>query len=266
MNAQLDHPRAISEPARSRIIVRFAGSGICLDQETIESVRHQLLDLAETPGASELVLDFDNVYYISSSTLGTLITLHKRLATAGRVLTLCNLRPLIREVFATTCLDKLLNVKPDGWKFDGPSEDCLADSVLGVLVVDNDDEALHALGATFRTRGIPVWLATHGPQAVELFRRHQREIALVVLAALMRGMDGPETLAAMLRISAAVRCCFTLGRGSSSTESLLLRLGAIRVFRKPFSGSEVEETLVQLARRSSQRGEVRWIEIPKSGE
>ena len=85
MNAQLDHPRTESEPVRPRTIVRFAGSGVCLDQETIERVRHQLLDLAESPGASELVLDFDNVYYVSSSTLGTLITLHKRLAKHEKV-------------------------------------------------------------------------------------------------------------------------------------------------------------------------------------
>ena len=263
---QPDHPHGVAEPARSRMTVRFAGSGVCLDQETIESVQHQLLELAEAPGASELVLDFENIHFISTLTLGTLITMHKRLAAAGGLLTLCNLRPLVREVFATTCLDRLLNVKPAGWSVDAPPNDCSGDSALGVLVVDNDDKSLHALGATFRANGFPVWLATHGPQAVELFRRHQGEIALVVLAALMHGMDGPQTLAAMLRISAAVRCCFTIGRPNSSTEAHLLRLGAIRVFRKPFSESDVEETLVPLARRSSQRGEVRWIEIPGRGK
>jgi anti-anti-sigma factor len=237
-----------------------------LHQEAIESVRHQLLELAETSGAPELILDFDNVHYISSPTMGTLIAMHKRLAAASGLLTLCNLHPVVGEVFAVTCLDRLLNVKPAGWKVDAPPRDCLDKSSLGVLVVDNDDKVLHYLGAVLRASGFPVRLATHGPQAVELFRRHHEAIALVVLAALMRGMDGPETLAAMLRISAAVRCCFTIGRADSSTESLLLRLGAIHVFRKPFSGSEVAETLVQLARRSSQLGEVRWIEIPTRGE
>jgi anti-anti-sigma factor len=232
----------------------------------IESARHQLLELTETSGASELILDFDNVYCISCSTMGTLITMHKRLSASGGLLTLCNLGPLVREVFATTCLDRLLNVKPAGWKFHAPPDDSLGDSSLGVLVVDNDDKILHDLNAILRANGFPVWLATHGPQAVELFRRHHGEISLAVLAALMSGMDGPDTLAAMLRISGAARCCFTIGRADSSTESLLLRLGAIRVFRKPFSGSAVEETLVQLARRSSQRGEVRWIEIPRRGE
>jgi len=266
MNPQLNHPLAVAERPRSRTIVRFAGSRVCLDQETIESVQHQLLELAEPPGAPELILDFENVHFISSLTLGTLIMMHKRLAADGRLLTLCNLHPLVREVFATTCLDRLLNVRPAGWEVYAQPKDSGADSSLGVLAVDDDDKALQTLGATFRAKGFPVWLATHGHQAVELFRRFQRDIALVVLAVWMRGMDGPATLAAMLRISTGVRCCFTVGRYSASTESLLLRLGAIRVFRKPFPGSEVVEMLVQLARRCSQRGEVRWIEIPRRGE
>jgi anti-anti-sigma factor len=103
MNTHLNHLHAVFEHAKSRTIIRFAGSGVCLDDETIERVRHHLLDLAESPGASELVLDLENVHFISSSTLGTLITMRNRLAEAGRLLTLCNLHPHVREVFAITC-------------------------------------------------------------------------------------------------------------------------------------------------------------------
>jgi anti-anti-sigma factor len=266
MNSQLSYRDAVAEAAETRMVVRFTGSRVCLDQDTVECVRHQLLDLVETPGAQELVLDFGNVHFVASLALGTLILMHKRLAAAGRHLTLCNLRPQVREVFATTCLDKLLNVKPDGWPVDAAPEDLQGYSPPGVLVVDDDNEALHALGGALRARGFLVWLATHGRQAVELFRRNQRDIALVILDALMPGMDGPETLAAMRRISAAVLCCFTTSRCHAFTDSLLLRLGAIRVFRQPFAVAEVERTLFQLASRSSQRGEVRWIEIPTPGE
>src|SRR5262249_43813777 len=98
------------------------------------------------------------------------------------------------------------------------------------------------------------------------FRRNQRDIVLVLLDAMMPGMDGPDTLAAIRRISPAVRCCFMIGRSDASSDSLLLRLGAVRVFRKPFAVVEVQETLIQLASRSSKRGKVRWIEIPKRGE
>jgi anti-anti-sigma factor len=266
MNSQLRNLHTGVETNGSPTVVRFAGSKVCLNEETVECVRHQLIDLAESPGAQELVLDFGNVHYIASLALGVLVTMHKRVAAAGRRLTLCNLRPPVREVLAITCLDKLLNVKPDGWQVEAAPADSQDDSELGVLVVDDDDEALQALGAALREKSFRVWLAVHGLQAVELFRRNQQDIVLVLLDAMMPGMDGPDTLAAIRRISPAVRCCFMIGRSDASSDSLLLRLGAVRVFRKPFAVVEVQETLVQMARRSSKRGKVRWIEIPKRGE
>src|SRR5262249_51744404 len=220
----------------------------------------------DTPGAPELILDFDNIEYVVSLALETLVTLHKRLAAAGRRLTLCNLRPLVREVFATTRLDRLLNLQASGRTCEAAATRDQDDSPLGVLVVDDDDQALQDLGAALRDRGFRVWLATHGYQAVELFRRNWRDIALVLLDALMRGMDGADTLAAMRRVSSSVRFCLTIGRSDPYTKSLLFRLGAIHVFRKPFALAEVTATLDQLAPRAARRGEVRWIEIPNPGE
>jgi len=266
MRALHEFPRDGTNTAAAQTVVRFTGSRVCLDQETVEDIRHQLLALAETPGAPEVVLDFDNVEYVASLALGTLVTLHKRLAAAGQRLSLCNLRPLVREVFATTRLDRFLNLQVNGWTGDAETTHRPDESPPGVLVVDDDDQALQDLGAALRDKGFRVWLASHGYQAVEVFRQNWREIVLVLLAALMRGMDGPDTLAAMRRVSRSVRCCLTIGRSDRYTRSLLLRLGAIRVFRKPFAVSEVTQTLDQLARRCSRRGEVRWIEVPNRGE
>src|SRR5215470_2136946 len=100
MNPLLDFPPREANISTARTVIRFTGIRVCLNQETVENIRHQLLALADTPGAPELILDFDNVEYVASLALGTLVTLHKRLAAAGRRLTLCNLRPLVREVFA----------------------------------------------------------------------------------------------------------------------------------------------------------------------
>jgi len=266
MNPLLDFPPEGPVTTAARTVIRFTGTRVCLDQETVEDIRHQLLDLADTPGAPELILDFENIEYVASLALGTLVMLHKRLAAAGRRLTVRNVRPLVREVFATTRLDRLLNLQPGRRTGDAPPTQYPDDTPLGVLVVDDDEQALRDLGAALRDRGYRVWLATHGHQAVELFRRHWREIALVLLDALMRGMDGPDTLAAMRRVSSSVRCCLTIGRSDAYTKSLLLRLGAIHVFRKPFAVAEVTEKLDQLARRSCRPGEVRWIEIPNRGE
>jgi DNA-binding NtrC family response regulator len=192
--------------------------------------------------------------------------MHKRLTAAGRLLTLCNLCPFVREVIATACLDRLLNVQPEEWQLDPAPPDFSVHVPPGLLVVDSDGEALQALGVALRAKGFRVWLASRGVQAVQVFCRNRQDIGLVLLDALMPRLDGPDTLAAMRRISSAVRCCFTISRSNASTESLLLRFGAVRVLRKPIAVAEVEEMLGQPASRSSQRGEVRWIEIPRQGD
>jgi anti-anti-sigma factor len=266
MKSLLELPNHGAAVDAASTMVRFTGSKVCLDQETVDEIRHQLLALADTPGAPELILDFANVDYVAGLALGTLITLHKRLAAADRRLTLCNLRPLVREVFAITRLDCLLNLKAEECKADTRPAHPPDRSPPGVLVGDDDEVTLDALGTGLRDMGLRVWMASHGQQAVELFRHNWQEITLVLLDALMRGLDGPDTLAAMCKISGSVRCCFTIGGFHVLTDSPLLRLGAIRVFRKPFSVAEVVQTLDQLARRSSQGGEVRWIEIPSRGE
>ena len=136
MNPLLDFPPEGAVTTAARTVIRFTGTRVCLDQETVEDIRHQLLDLADTPGAPELILDFDNIEYVASLALGMLVTLHKRLAAAGRRLTVCNLRPLVREVFATTRLDRLLNLQPGRRTGDAGPIHHPDDTPLGVLVVD----------------------------------------------------------------------------------------------------------------------------------
>ncbi len=60
--------------------------------------------------ACHLLLDFTNVEYLNSLELGTLITLHKRLKTAGGRLTLFNLNAQIYELFTITHLQTVMGI------------------------------------------------------------------------------------------------------------------------------------------------------------
>ncbi len=61
-----------------------------------------------------LVLDFTNVRRVSSVELGTLLGLHERLRSRGATLTLTRMDANVREVFAVSRLDSVLNIT------DGP--------------------------------------------------------------------------------------------------------------------------------------------------
>jgi anti-anti-sigma factor len=246
-------------------VVRFVGDDVLLDETTVDGIHQQLLAVADEVCSFRVVVEFDNVRYVSSRILGVLIRLHKSLAAAGRHLTIRNLSPLVWDVFALTKLNHFLDVRPRGEDGEPPPEDCPSDSPRGVLVVDDDIVFVSVLEAALRQEGLRVWSATSGWRAIQLYRIHHETIGVILLDALMVGMDGPDTLAVLHKISPGIRCCFIAGDVDSRTETYLLRLGAVRVFRKPFALAEVLKTLDQLACRSSRCGGVRWIEIPVLG-
>lgn len=81
-----------------------------LDEISISQIGTKLSEIiAQTP-KPKLVIDFANVTNMSSSALGMLITLHKRVKDAYGVLRLCNIQPTIAEVFKITRLDEIFQI------------------------------------------------------------------------------------------------------------------------------------------------------------
>jgi anti-sigma B factor antagonist len=102
-------PPPISE--RGATVVHFTGRKVSLDEETVQRIYDQLLGLADEPTESHLFLDFQNVGYLTSTALDALVSLHKRLLSKGRRMTVGNLDPQVYEVFAVTRLDELLDLR-----------------------------------------------------------------------------------------------------------------------------------------------------------
>lgn len=93
-------------------VVCFQSSKI-LDDLVIENVAQELYQIAETAECVNLLLSFSNVEFLSSSMLGKLISLSKRMkAKAGR-LKLCAMKPQILELFTLTGLNKLFDIVDD---------------------------------------------------------------------------------------------------------------------------------------------------------
>ena len=116
-------------------------------------------------------------------------------------------------------------------------------SPRGVLVVDDEPTLLQMLEIALRQLGFTVWTASSGQEAVEVLRRHQPDIQLVLLDVLMPGLDGPQTLQMLRRVDPQVRCCFMSGSTGKYSEEDLVGFGAVGVLRKPFSLAEVAGTL-----------------------
>lgn len=83
-----------------------------LDEVNISQIGEQLASLVAQADHPKILLDFTNVQYMSSSALGMLITLHKRVREKGGQLRLCNIQSAIYEVFVITRLSEIFQICP----------------------------------------------------------------------------------------------------------------------------------------------------------
>jgi anti-anti-sigma factor len=91
--------------------VYFTGRDVSLDETNTEVISEKLSRLVEEKGRIRLILDMGNVTYLTSSSLGMLLHLHRKLQSASGRLALVNVQPQIYEIFAVTNLVRLLDVR-----------------------------------------------------------------------------------------------------------------------------------------------------------
>lgn len=81
-----------------------------LDEVNIAQIGEQLKSLVAASKPPRMVLDFSSVAHMSSSALGMLITLHKRIREENGQLRLCCIAPAIHEVFVITRLNEIFQI------------------------------------------------------------------------------------------------------------------------------------------------------------
>jgi anti-sigma B factor antagonist len=105
-------PRLIIQPIRDVTLVTLQDASI-LDTVQVEQLGEQLFDLVENRDRRKLVIDFSNVKFLSSSALGVLIRLHKRVAQSKGDLILCSMRDDLKKVFRISGLHKVFTFADD---------------------------------------------------------------------------------------------------------------------------------------------------------
>jgi CheY-like chemotaxis protein len=112
-----------------------------------------------------------------------------------------------------------------------------------VLVVDDEDMVLELCAALVEQIGFRPLRAASGREALEVFRRHAREVTLVILDLIMPEMDGVEVLHEIRRIRPDVRVLVSSGYIEQEASG---RFGEDRpdgFITKPFTLSGLTETI-----------------------
>jgi two-component system cell cycle sensor histidine kinase/response regulator CckA len=103
-----------------------------------------------------------------------------------------------------------------------------------ILLVD-DEEVVQVLGQSIlESCGYTVLMAEDGVQALEVYRAHQGQIALVVLDVVMPRMGGQECLRRLRELNPQVRVLISTGYTARGLAEELMAGGALGVVEKPF--------------------------------
>jgi anti-anti-sigma factor len=110
MSADSLDPRLDISADGGRTVVRFVNC-TSLNEFKSDRIGQLLSGLVADKANRQITLDLDNIQYLTSTVLGHLLVLHKRLAMGGGHLRLENAKPAVCEVFRVTQLDQVLDIR-----------------------------------------------------------------------------------------------------------------------------------------------------------
>lgn len=102
-------PKMTVETGTDVTIVTFEEENI-LEEQQIRRLERALIPVIRNNQDKRLVLNFDEVKFMSSAFLGLLVKVHKRVIEMGGHLQLYNLDPKIQKVFEITQLVKVFDI------------------------------------------------------------------------------------------------------------------------------------------------------------
>jgi anti-sigma B factor antagonist len=114
MIRQAPAPHLVAWLTGNTLTVQFTGDEVSLNEEALRPLAEEFAMLTPGRGQRKVLLDFGNVRFVSSPLLDVLLRLHRRLWAAGVRLSVCNTPPDVYEVFETTGLTVLLDVRRGG--------------------------------------------------------------------------------------------------------------------------------------------------------
>ena len=94
------------------LVIEFRQSHI-LDSVTIDRMATRLKELAESAVEDQFLLDFGEVAYLSSSALGMLLGLQRRIVQRKGRMKLAGINSEVMEVFRITKLDTVFDIYKD---------------------------------------------------------------------------------------------------------------------------------------------------------
>ena len=95
------------------VLVAYFQDVRIIEESRIESLGQELLDLVRDKSKVRIVLNFQNVSFMSSAMIGKLISFGKKCKENGVALRISNITENVAEVFKLMRLEKVFVIDPD---------------------------------------------------------------------------------------------------------------------------------------------------------
>ncbi|MGB6067960.1 MAG: response regulator [Desulfomonilaceae bacterium] len=109
-----------------------------------------------------------------------------------------------------------------------------------ILLVDDDDYVRDVAERILRRAGYDLLCAANGKEALQIYKREQDNIALVILDLVMPQMGGKECLQELLKINPAVNVVISTGASADDELKEAVKKHTKGVVSKPY---EIKELL-----------------------
>jgi len=117
-----------------------------------------------------------------------------------------------------------------------------------ILLVEDEEEVRTSLMGNFESKGYRVYTAEDGISAVELYAKHQSEIAVVLLNLGLPKLSGMEAFLRMHKLNPSILCILCSGYIDPTLREAAMNCGIKGFIEKPFVADEVVVTIRRILR------------------
>lgn len=126
----------------------------------------------------------------------------------------------------------------------------VSNSTATVLVVEDEERMLHALGKILAKQGYTVLKASDGEMALDTYERHHETIDVVLLDIGLPKMSGRDVLLRMKNRNPDVKVVIASGHFEDEMNSDIDQAGVKHLLRKPYMPDEVIKIFQSLTKRN----------------
>jgi len=117
-----------------------------------------------------------------------------------------------------------------------------------VLLVDDEEVILDVSEKVLKVLGYKVLVARSGAEAIEIFKKHQDSIDLVLLDIIMPHMGGGEVYDRLKEISPEVKVLLSSGYSIDGEASKIMARGCNGFIQKPFDIMQLSQSIRAILR------------------